>query len=477
MALAGATRDVLPSYRPDAGTRTSQANHHQTGPSRTSQVRCTRLTSPSRREHAAVKWILLTPLVTAWLRPVLLVLLSFLYGYWIYQMIIGIRGFQPPRPLPRATTYRRFAILIPAHNEAKVIGQLLDSLERQQYPKQYFDVYVSCDNCSDNTADIAKAKHALPLIRNDPLHPGKTWNVRWALTQIPLAKYDAVALFDADNVAASQFLSSMNYYLEAHPDIEAVQGYLDTKNPHDSWVTRVYALNYWYINRFWQLARVNWGLSAALGGTGLVIRTSCIRRIGWELQSLTEDLEFSTRLVLEGGRVGWNEWAVTYDEKPITHSASRRQRTRWLQGHYWVLWHYGPKLALRFLQTGNVVYLDYFLHLLAPGKAALNYIFMFAGLMAPLASWALDHGRPLEWYWYVWPILAVIQSAYQVVIGPSLRHGRLVLRYVPSALWYFWYGLTWIPMVFYAAWLARDQNHWVKTEHTRAISVDSLSRH
>ncbi len=95
----------------------------------------------------------------------------------------------------------------------------------------------------------------------------------------------------------------MNDYLEAHPQAEAVQGYLDSKNFSDSWLTKVYTLAYWYSNRFWQLARANWGLSATLGGTGLLITVPCIKRLGWDLQSLTEDLEFSSKLVLSGGKV------------------------------------------------------------------------------------------------------------------------------------------------------------------------------
>ena len=115
------------------------------------------------------------------------------------------------------------------------------------------------------------------ITRHDPQNPGKTQNIKFALSRIPLEEYDAIAIFDADNLAHPDFLARMNDYLAAHPEAEAVQGYLDTKNSHDSWLTRAYTLAYCYTNRFWQLARANWGLSATLGGTGLVIRTSCIR--------------------------------------------------------------------------------------------------------------------------------------------------------------------------------------------------------
>ncbi|MEN3186929.1 MAG: glycosyltransferase family 2 protein [Atribacterota bacterium] len=166
------------------------------------------------------------------------------------------------------------------------------------------------------------------IFRHDPQHPGKTHNIRFTLSSIDLEKYDAVVIFDADNLAHPDFLTKMNDYLAVHPEAKAVQGYLDTKNPCDSWLTRAYALAYCYTNRFWQLARVNWGSPVTLGSTGLLIRTSFIKRFGWNSKSFIEDLEISTRLALEGGKVHWNEWAITYDEKPLLYRYSHRQRMR-----------------------------------------------------------------------------------------------------------------------------------------------------
>ena len=107
------------------------------------------------------------------------------------------------------------------------------------------------------------------------------------------------------------------------------------------------------------------GLSAALGGTGLVVTVSCLKTIGWDLKSRTEDLEFSTRIILGGSRVHWNNEAIIFDEKPLTFWASRRQRTRWMQGHYWVLMKYGPQLLLQWLKTWKIQYLDWLFYLLS----------------------------------------------------------------------------------------------------------------
>ena len=236
---------------------------------------------------------------------VLYTLLGALMGDGVYQIIVSLRGFWNQKKRPPAKRYRRFAVLVPAHNEEAVLSPLLDSLACQNYPKNCYKVYVSCDNCTDGTAALARSKGA-----------------------VALARFDELTMFDADNLAERNFLMAMNNYMELHPDAEAIQGVLDVKNPDDNWLTRSYAMAYWFTNRFWELARGLWGLAGTLGGTGLVIRMATLERVGWNLQSLTEDLEMSTRLILSGSRVHWNDAAVNYVEKPHDLRISPRPRTR-----------------------------------------------------------------------------------------------------------------------------------------------------
>jgi cellulose synthase/poly-beta-1,6-N-acetylglucosamine synthase-like glycosyltransferase len=409
-----------------------------------------------------------------------------LFADAIYQLAIGIRGLSGQKQPPRAVGFRRFAILIPAHDEAAVLAPLLSSLKDQTYPAEYFSIFVSCDNCSDNTAEIARECGADPLIRTDTKRRGKTWNVRWALSRIPMDDFDALAMFDADNLVEADFLSRMNDYMEANPDAEAIQGVLDVKNPDDNWLTKSYAVAYWFTNRFWQMARSLWGLSCTLGGTGLVIRAAALRRLGWNFESLTEDLEMSTHLILSGGRVHWNNYAIIYDEKPQELSMSNKQRTRWMQGHYWVCMRYGAKALFMFIQTGRIQYLDLLLYLLAPMKCCVSVIAMICGMAFTLMNnsmlfptlikkiphtageWAIFLGMPF--------VTMAVFCCICAVIGPSLHHGRLTLRYVRNTLAYLWFGLTWIPILFRAPFMASSQNEWAKTEHTRNISLEQMAR-
>ncbi|MBF6594693.1 MAG: glycosyltransferase family 2 protein [Thermaceae bacterium] len=408
---------------------------------------------------------------------------SLLYGmgllanlYWLYMLLISLFGLHPARPLPPAHSYRRFAILIPAHNEARVLGPLLDSLNQQTYPRAWFDIYVSADNCADSTARVARSRGAIVLERFDTTQQGKTWNVPWALERIPLEQYTGLVLFDADNLAHPRFLGRMNDYLEAHPQAEAIQGYLDTKNPNDSWISSSFALSFWFVNRFWQLARQRLGLSGALGGTGLLIQSETLRRMGWNPQSLTEDLEFTVSLVLTGGKVHWNDFAIVYDEKPLTLRASYRQRTRWLQGHYWVLAHYASRAFGLLLRTGRVQYLDTLILLFGPALFALGFVSSsLSGLLWPILQALNEPARLMEEpLGLLWPLNMIIQGLTVVVAGPSLHRRRLTLKYLPMLFPYLFFLITWFPITLHAAWQAQHQNHWDKTAHTRAVRLEEL---
>ncbi len=393
--------------------------------------------------------------------------------YALYGTLIALAGIRSRPALRAAATQRRFAVLIPAHNEAEVIGPLLSSLEGQGYPRSRFDVYVSCDHCTDATVSVARAHGALVLERVGQQQRGKTWNLRWALGQIRLNDYEGVAVIDADNLVHPDFLSAMNAYLEQHPQTQAVQGVLDVKNPNDNWVTVASAMSYWFTNRFVQYAKSSLGLSCMLGGTGMLIRSAALRRIGWRLESLVDDLELTVLLNLEGNAVGWNEHAIIYDEKPTELKVSLHQRQRWMQGHFWVLARYAGALLGCFVRTGRLLYLDTLLVLLGP---AITLI----GLLAAIGQFA-QFG--LTWFeqpltnepgivaWLVWPLLL---GALHAVVGPSVRTGKLSFKYLIWFPAYIAFGLSWFYPIVRGLLSARDQGHWVKTAHKRSISSSEL---
>ena len=285
--------------------------------------------------------------------------------FWIYQLVISVCSLVKLKEKPiLEEKVNRFMAIIPAHNEENVIGPLVESLINQNYPKDYYDIYVIADNCTDRTAEIAEKAGAIVLKRFDEEHKTKGYALQWFLDQKIKedAPYDAFCIFDADNIVDSNFLKAMNKKLCQGEDV--VQGYRDIKNPTDSWVSAGYALFYWTMNRFYHLARYNVGLSPLINGTGFMVRFDVIKPDGWNTNTLTEDIEFSLKRIINRKKLGWATDAIVYDEQPVGFKQSWKQRTRWTVGHIQCLERYTKPLAAAVKEHKTMMNFDGLLYLI-----------------------------------------------------------------------------------------------------------------
>uniref|UniRef100_UPI003FF0909D glycosyltransferase n=1 Tax=Candidatus Merdicola sp. TaxID=3085652 RepID=UPI003FF0909D len=84
--------------------------------------------------------------------------------FWLYQLMISICSLVKLKEKPLLIDKNhKFMAIIPAHNEEAVVGNLVESLKNQDYPKDLYDFYVIADNCTDNTAKIAREKGAIAV--------------------------------------------------------------------------------------------------------------------------------------------------------------------------------------------------------------------------------------------------------------------------------------------------------------------------
>ena len=260
--------------------------------------------------------------------------------YWLYQFVISLCSFIKVKDKPLLEDKEnRFMLIIPAHNEESVVVNLIESLQKLDYSKDAYDIYVIADNCTDNTAKVAKDAGAIVYERHDEAHKTKGYALQWFLDQKIKedAPYDAFCIFDADNIVDVNFLKVMNKKLCQGEDV--VQGYKDIKNPSDTWVSAGYAIFYWTMHRFYHLARYNIGLSPLMNGTGFMVKFDVIKPNGWDTKTLTEDIEFSLKRIIKGKKLGWARNAIVYDEQPVGFKQSWIQRERWTVGHMQCLNH------------------------------------------------------------------------------------------------------------------------------------------
>ena len=284
--------------------------------------------------------------------------------FWVYQIGISLCSLVKLKEKPIVNEKKnKFMAIIPAHNEEAVVANLIESLKKQDYPKELFDIYVIADNCTDNTAKVAKEAGAIVYKRFDETKKTKGYALNWFLQQKieENAPYDAFFVFDADNIVHPDFIKNMNKKLCQGEDV--VQGYRDIKNPTDSWITAGYAIFYWTMHRFYHLARYNLGLSPLLNGTGFMVRFDVVKPQGWDTKTLTEDIEFSLKRIIKGKKLGWATDAICYDEQPVGFVQSWSQRSRWTVGHIQCIHEYTKKLAIAAKENKTMMNFDGLLYI------------------------------------------------------------------------------------------------------------------
>ena len=199
----------------------------------------------------------------------------------VYYFVLACFGFWKKKEKKNFQPKHTFAIVVSAHNEESVIGQLVENLHVLRYPKELYDIFIIADNCTDATAQVAREYGAIVHERFDKEIRGKGFAMEWMFARLFKMKrqYDAVVVFDADNLVHPNFLLEMNNRLQKGETV--IQGYMDAKNPTDTWISGTFAIAFWLIDHIWHLAKYNIGLSSVLGGTGMCISTSVLRRFGW----------------------------------------------------------------------------------------------------------------------------------------------------------------------------------------------------
>lgn len=397
------------------------------------------------------------------------VLLAFMGGY---QLFFTFFGYYRRKRTVSYPAQKSFAVLIAAHNEEKVVGALIENLKKMDYPKELFDVFVICDNCTDQTAAIARGLGVNACVRQNPHLRGKGYALEWMLKELwkMPRSYDGVVVLDADNLVSLDFLQHMNNDLCSGERV--IQAYLDTKNPHDSWITAAYGVTYWYCNRLWQLPRTNLGLANYLGGTGMCFEASLLKEMGWGATSLVEDLEFTVRCVQRGINPIMNYDAKVYDEKPLTFKASARQRLRWMQGHFAVARRYFFPLMWQGLKERNLSKIDTAIYTINVYNVMLGFIFsavLWGDKMLPgaahLAS-LYDHVPGI----LVTGLTLFIYLQFPVALMlEKVKSPRIYLSLITYPI----FLASWWPITVYA-FFTQNNKTWSHTQHTRVIRMEEI---
>jgi cellulose synthase/poly-beta-1,6-N-acetylglucosamine synthase-like glycosyltransferase len=334
----------------------------------------------------------------------------------------------------------RFLFVIPAHDEVANIAATVASCRAVAYDPAGSAVFVIADNCTDATAEIARAAGAEVFERHDLERKSKGYALedffRETTESGALADFDAAVLVDADTVVEPNILTVFAGALAGGADW--VQCYYSVRNPDASWRTRLLTYAFSLFNGVWLLGQDGLGLSVGFRGNGMGLSTRGLARVPWTCHGLVEDQEFGWTLRIAGERVRFVPGTRVYAEMVSRGSGSVSQRQRWEEGRRLLRSQFvRPLLTSRAIGPGRK--LLYLIDLEFPPLMPL-----MAGLLAVAAVHpaALLDGRlaPLSRLLLPWhALMALATLAYAA--SPFLALG-LPLRYLKS--------LSSVP--YYAVW-------------------------
>lgn len=242
----------------------------------------------------------------------------------------------------------RLAIVIPAHDEAVLIQRCVESVSRSAGHAGNCEIVVVADNCSDETAGLAKEAGARVMIRENAVLRGKGYALRLAFDQLQAEGFDGFLVVDADSIVSPNLVAKTKEHLAAGSP--AVQCRYRISNRTTSVRTRLMDLAFLAFNVLRPKGRSGWGLSAGILGNGFAVSSATLKKVPWDAASIVEDLEYHLRLITAGGRVDFVNDATVFGETPAGGGAARVQRSRWEGGRMRMVREWAPGLTVNVLR-------------------------------------------------------------------------------------------------------------------------------
>jgi len=303
----------------------------------------------------------------------------------------------------------RLAVVIPAHNEAALIGRCVQSLFASVPKPDASQIAVVADNCADETAALASAAGARVIVRTNLEQKGKSYALRLAFETLSAEGFSAFLVIDADSLVSPNLLSKALERLNAGAG--AVQCRYQVANSSASMRTRLMDVAFLAFNVLRPKGRSGLGLSCGVLGNGFALRGETLAAIPYAADSIVEDLEYHLRLVMHSAGTEFLNEATVYGEIPSGAEAARVQRSRWEGGRLRMAREWVPRLASAVV-SGRMSLLEPLLELLTLPLAyhcllltsalvspGVNRLFAVAGLAVVLvhvlvAAWLAD--QPLK---------------------------------------------------------------------------------
>ena len=253
-----------------------------------------------------------------------------------YYILYFIEAYRKPEKFEKGSIKYKYAILIPARNEDNVISNILNSLKKQTYDKNYFDVYVIIESKDDPTFNITKKFGYKVIIRKDLVNKRtKGFALQEAYNHLKTlkTKYDALMIFDADNILSANYIKLLNDV--KNKGYQVGVGYRNFTNSRKNWVSACSATLFSFMNQFTGKGRSRYFEKATLTGTGYYVDTQVVDDAGgWIWTGFTEDVALTTYCYYHNVSMHYYPHAMYYDEQATKLKILHTQHIRWVFGFF-----------------------------------------------------------------------------------------------------------------------------------------------
>ncbi len=407
---------------------------------------------------------------------IFLISLSSIWAILLTNIILAISGYiyylkSLKFKDEKLKEYPFVSILVPAHNEGKVIGKTVESLLLLDYPIDKMELIVINDNSSDNSKEILEniknryRNYNFTIINTDNITGGKgksnALNIGYQIS-----KGEYIAIYDADNTPEKTALRYLIQTIVKDEKLGAVIGKFRTRNKYKNILTKFINIETLSFQWIAQAGRKQLLGLCTIPGTNFVLRRSTIEKLGgWDTKAIAEDTEISFRIYKMGQRITYVPQSVTWEQEPETVNVWIKQRTRWVKGNIYVLVKYITNL---FKGKQNRVLFDilyffsvYFLFLTS---VVLSDIIFILGIFKIVTI-----NIPFDFF-TIW-ILSYILFVIQVSITLSMEKGESNLSNIfLVGLMYFTYSQMWLFVAikgmvgYFSDAIYKREVKWYKTE-------------
>ena len=385
--------------------------------------------------------------------------------YGLYYVITGIFAFAKPKTdNVKKNEVHKFAIIIAARNEEKVINNLIDSLKKQNYDNDKYSINVIVNNSTDKTYDVCKSL-GVNVVKCEIPVKSKGEVLHYVFDKFRNKDFDAYLVFDADNVVHPDFLFHMNDSL--NKGFKVAQGFRDSKNYQDNWISGSYTLFYYIQNFFFNLSRKKLNASASINGTGFMVCKDFIENIDFNPVTLTEDVELTTVCAIKNVRVDFVKDAITYDEQPTSFKVSLIQRLRWSKGNLQCWKTYHRELIKSFHKYHNLSSIDMYFNNLAAIIQVVSMIVVLIGFIKKVITTKI--------VFTVVGIIGVLISyigTILVSIFVTVYNKKSITAMIPSLILFTLFMLTWFPINIVS--LFKKNVDWKHIGHSKNINIDDI---